>query len=241
MKSDDPSAGGTAGGSLQQVDAVQQDANLYLERDDSVKSASNITTLKRAPARDRRKFASRPMKVRGHDACFSPPEAMVALMRVERLPPAIWECACGDGALVRPLRAAGHKVYATDLIDYGLDDSQSRIDFLLETKAPPGCDTIISNVPYKLGAEFVRHALALVRHAHFLFRINFVESVDRTNIIGAGTGLRVIRAFRNRLPALHDINHEGNRVSNPFCYAWFSWDREYRGATIFEPITWSKK
>ena len=57
---------------------------------------------------------------RGLDAYFSPPEATAALLAIEhgRLPRHLWEPAAGNGAIVRPLRAAGFDVVASDLVDY---------------------------------------------------------------------------------------------------------------------------
>ena len=56
---------------------------------------------------------------RGHDLYETPPEATRALLEVERLPHRVWEPACGPGAIVTVLRAAGHDVVASDLVDYG--------------------------------------------------------------------------------------------------------------------------
>ena len=80
-------------------------------------------------------------------------------MQVERLPHRLWEPACGPGAIVRVLRAAGHDVIASDLVDYGCDDSIVGVDFLMETRAPEGVKAIVSNPPYKLAAQFVAHGL----------------------------------------------------------------------------------
>jgi hypothetical protein len=58
---------------------------------------------------------------RGLDPYFSPPEATASLLVIEqgRLPQRLWEPAAGDGAIVRPLCAAGFDVVATDIADYG--------------------------------------------------------------------------------------------------------------------------
>jgi hypothetical protein len=78
----------------------------------------------------------------------------------ETLPSAVWEPACGPGAIVGVLRAAGHTVIATDLNDWGCPDSESRRDFLFEQRAPEGCGCIITNPPYKLAHEFVLYIRA---------------------------------------------------------------------------------
>ena len=68
---------------------------------------------------------------RGLDAYFSPPEATASLVGIEaeHLPPHIWEPAAGDGAIVRPLQAAGFTVIASDVADYGLVGCSVGIDY----------------------------------------------------------------------------------------------------------------
>ena len=92
------------------------------------------------------------------DLYETPPEAVRALLRVENLPHRnSWEPACGRGAIVNVLRAAGHRVIASDIAFYGPTHFGGR-DFLLEP-LPPQYECILTNPPYKLAAAFVRHAL----------------------------------------------------------------------------------
>jgi hypothetical protein len=112
---------------------------------------------------------------RGHDLYDTPPEATRALMRAEVLPFRIWEPACGRGAIVRVLRAAGYQVVASDLVDRG-PGYWSR-DFLLERCAPAGTECILTNPPYKQAAAFVRHALNLCPKVIFLLRLAFLEAL----------------------------------------------------------------
>src|SRR5262245_2116251 len=79
-----------------------------------------------------------PLSQRGDDCYDTPPEAVHALLQVEPIPNLVWEPACGSGNIVRELRATGRRVIATDLVDHGCPDSESRIDFLMELRAPPG-------------------------------------------------------------------------------------------------------
>src|SRR5512142_3152061 len=88
-----------------------------------------------------------PLAERGDDLYETPPEAVRALLRVEDVPRVIWECACGPGSIVGVLRAAGHMVYATDLVDYGCPDSEARVDFLMERAPSFAVDAIVTNPP----------------------------------------------------------------------------------------------
>ena len=119
--------------------------------------------------------ASGPLKERGHDLYETPAVAVEALLRAETLPHHIWEPCCGNGALVDVLRAHGHEVTATDLL-------RDRIDFLMEWRAPSGADAIVSNPPYTLAAQFVRHGLVLVPKVVMLVRLNFYEAQTRADI-----------------------------------------------------------
>jgi hypothetical protein len=175
---------------------------------------------------------------RGDDLYETPPEAVAALLKVENLPHRIWEPCCGPGAIARVLRAAGHEVLATDLIDYASpDQDHARRDFLMELAAPDGFDCIVTNPPFKLGGEFVRHALELVPLVYMLLRYNFMESISRSDILDDGR-LRRVYVFANRLPMMHRHGWSGNRASSAMAFAWFCWNRDSRGPTITQRIMW---
>lgn len=94
-----------------------------------------------------------------HDFYPTPPGATRALLTVETFRGAIWEPACGDGAIAKVLAHAGYSVVATDLVDHGF--GTAGVDFLEQsaTRAP----NIITNPPYRFGMAdaFVRKALDL--------------------------------------------------------------------------------
>jgi hypothetical protein len=168
----------------------------------------------------------------------TPAVATEALLLAESIPHRVWECASGPGSIVRVLRAAGHHVTATDLIDYGSPDQDAGgRDFLLETELPAGVSMIISNPPYRQAEKFISHALTLCPRVAMLLRLVFYEGRRSSGILDDGRLARV-RVFSNRLPMLHRANWSGNKVSNPTAFAWFVWDRDHRGPTVFDRITW---
>jgi hypothetical protein len=73
---------------------------------------------------------------RGDDLYETPPGAVKALLRHERLPHRLWDPCCGPGNIVNVLRAAGHEVIGSDLVDYGDPTHFYRRDFLMERKGP---------------------------------------------------------------------------------------------------------
>ncbi len=85
----------------------------------------------------------------------TPPEVTVALMRFLKLSAGtdVWEPACGQGDMVETLRNCGMLVYGTDI--------RSGQDFL-KAYGPhytdKSIDWIITNPPFSLAEEFIRHA-----------------------------------------------------------------------------------
>ena len=175
---------------------------------------------------------------RAFDLYETPPCATEALLRVERLPHWVWEPASGRGAIVDVLRDRGHAVIASDIIDYGFP-LHFVGDFLKQTKAPTGVECILTNPPFRIGGEFVAHALDLCPHVIMLARLAFVESECRAEILEQ-RGLARVHVFRNRLPMMHRDGWKGRRASSAVAYAWFVWNRNHRGPTTIDRISWRK-
>jgi hypothetical protein len=179
-----------------------------------------------------------PLAERGDDLYETPAVAVEALLRIETIPHRIWEPACGPGAIVRVLRAAGHDVLATDLVDYGDPTALYRRDFLMERKPPPGYgECILTNPPFKLVEQFVEHALELSPFVVMLLRLAFLESERRSDIL-EGCGLARIHCFRKRLPMMHRAGWEGRKANSGMAFAWFVWDRSHTGPTTVNRISW---
>jgi hypothetical protein len=172
---------------------------------------------------------------RGHDLYETPTVAVEALLRVEKIPHLVWEPCAGPGAIVRVLRNRGHSVIASDLIDYGELDFVR--DFLDETAAPAGCQTILTNPPFRFAEEFVEHALELCPLVIMLLRLAFMESERRRGIL-ENRGLARVHVFRKRLPMMHRDGWEGRKANSGMAFAWFVWDRDHTGATIIDRISW---
>jgi hypothetical protein len=156
-------------------------------------------------------------------------------MRAENLPHHIWEPAAGRGAIVDVLRDAGHFVFASDLVDYGIDGQLGYRDFLLEHKLPPGIELILTNPPFKIANQFVEHALELCPRVILLLRLGFLESKRRSSILDTGKLARV-HVFKSRLPMMHRDGWAGPKASSAIAHAWFVWSREHCGPTVIDRI-----
>lgn len=177
---------------------------------------------------------------RGVDLYETPDVATEALLRVEWLPLRIWEPACGPGRIVNVLRAYGHKVFASDLINYGTDPTASYgRDFLKEQRAPKDIETIVTNPPYMWAEEFVAKALKLCPRVIMLLRLAFLESERRCGIL-ENCGLARIYQFRKRLPMMHRHRWEGRKANSGMAFAWFVWERAHRGPPTVRRISWDR-
>jgi hypothetical protein len=175
---------------------------------------------------------------RGLDAYFSPPEAVHSLLRIEadHLPRCIWEPAAGDGAIVRPLRQAGHDVVASDIAGYGLAECDTGVDYL---RAPPreGVEGIVTNPPYKLARRFVEKAVSEVPYVALLLRTNFLESTSRLPFFKKYQPARLWISSR-RLPMMHRHGWQGPRAPSNTCFAWFVWDSRSKAKCTFGWFDW---
>lgn len=179
--------------------------------------------------------------VRGLDLYETPTVAVDTLLALEPMPVHVWEPACGPGAIVHALRAHGHTVTATDLVNYECPDSQSERDFLAYMKAPPGVEAVVTNPPYKnrLAEKFVLTARNLVPRVAMLMRLAFLESEQRKPLFQEGDLSKVI-VFSRRLPMMHRANWDGPKANSGMAFAWFVWDRAHTGPSQIQWVDWKE-
>ena len=178
---------------------------------------------------------------RGRDCYGTPACAVEALLRVEKIPPVIWEPTAGRGNITRVLREHGHRVVCSDIVayDFPLDFVA---DFMTTTAMPVGCECILTNPPYQLcarSAPFVQHALKLAPTVILLMRLAFYEGESRCRIL-EHSGLCAIHVFRLRLPMMHRLEWRGRKANSGMAFAWFVWDRGHTGPTIIDRISWER-
>ena len=96
---------------------------------------------------------------------------------------------------------------------------------------------IVTNPPYQHAQEFVEKALELCPKVIMLLRLAFLESTRRTKILEE-SGLIRVHVFRNRLPMMHRRGWRGPKASSAIPFAWFVWERGYKGPTTIDRISW---
>jgi hypothetical protein len=154
------------------------------------------------------------------------------------LPGLCWDPACGGGNIPRTLRAHGIACEGSDLRDRGF--GTAGVDFLApEAPLPFGpVDNIVSNPPFDVMKAWAFRALWLARRkVALLGRLNFLEAIDRDDLLGAGPGdhpaplarVWVSRRRVNMPPGGTGVRPTGGRHA----YAWFVFAHGHVGpATI---------
>ncbi len=157
----------------------------------------------------------------------TPPWATAALLKVEPFSGVVWEPACGDGAMSCVLEQAGLEVISTDLIDRGY--GTGGVDFLLDYQTR--ADHVVTNPPFKLAEDFVRHARARCPgKVAMLCRLAWLEGQSRGRLFAAHPPARVwvfSRRVKFRPARLAGDDDDGG----PIAFAWYVWDRAHVGPT----------
>ena len=174
-----------------------------------------------------------------HDFYATDPVAIDALVaNFTGLPRKIWECACGNGCLSERLLHYGHDMVSTDLIDRGYGEV---MDFLTAEAMPEGCDCILTNPPYKYALEFVRHSLELLQDGGLcvmFLKTTFLEGQKRWRELYSSTPPKMLLQFRQRVLCAKNGRFAEMRRGggSAVAYAWFVWEKGFKGDTIIRWI-----
>ncbi len=148
-----------------------------------------------------------PLKKGQSDDFQTPPQALIPLLPHLNKEWKIWECAAGEGNLVKALRKEGYQVVSSDIL--------TGKDFL--RWEPKQYDCIITNPPYSLKQEFLERAYLLGKPFAFLLPLTALETQKRQHFFGC-CGLEVI-LFDKRID-FKTPNDTGGK--SWFATAWFT-------------------
>jgi hypothetical protein len=163
------------------------------------------------------------------DYYCTPPQAVEELLKREQFCHYILEPAVGGGSIAAVLVSHDHKVQSMDIVDRGYTGTEVR-DFLTTAKEDLNFSPdIITNPPYAMAKEFVEHALDIsmdsVKVAMFL-KIQFLESKKRYELFKKYPPKKIY-VFVNRVNC--GKNGVFGKESSAVCYAWFVWEKGYKG------------
>lgn len=170
-----------------------------------------------------------------YDFYPTPQGVTEALLHHEQFSEAVWEPACGDGAISEVLKEAGYDVLSTDLIDRDYGEVQ---DFLVSERH---ATDIITNPPYTEGRaeKFVRKALSCTTgKVAMLLPLTFLESECREWVYET-TCLKWVYVFMNRI-AIYKGGEE-NEGNGRIAYAWYVWEHGYDGPPMLARVHSERK
>ena len=153
----------------------------------------------------------------------------------------IWEPACGCGNISKVLESKGYNVISTDLYDRGY--GKSGVDFLT-AELPFECNTIITNPPYALADDFVKHAMDIlpIGGRYFaLMNLSYLAGQKRFKEIYDKGYLHAIHVYPHRINCYK--NNEDTGHSSPVNYAWFEYRKisPHRNIRFYVSIHWIEK
>lgn len=153
----------------------------------------------------------------------------------------IIDSSVGTGVLLEPFEKVSWLQIGYDIADRGYEHVIIRDWFNVnadmwknEIRFYPRPKIIVQNPPFKLALEFVQHSLELLNNGELLFslhRIQFLEGLERFENLYKNKYKRpkYVFIFTKRVSCITpDIENKGK---NAVCFAWFMWQKGYRGST----------
>ena len=140
------------------------------------------------------------------------------------------------GICQRCLNSTVFEVISTDLIYRGFGDPEP-LDFLKETLDDFEGD-IITNPPYKYALQFVEQALNSVqpgRKVAMFLKLQFLEGKKRKEFFKENPP-KVVYVSSSRLNCAMNGDFESYPSNNAICYAWFVWEKGFKGDPVIRWI-----
>lgn len=163
-----------------------------------------------------------------HDFYPTPSPATRALLKREEFAGLNWECACGAGDISEVLIENGLETISTDLYDYGYDKACDGVDFLKCEGV--SVNNIITNPPYRDALAFVLKSKECATDKIALFlKTVFLEGQSRYEMFQDKTfPLASVYQFSKRV-TIHKGGIINEKNVGMLAFAWFVWDRNYKG------------
>lgn len=174
-----------------------------------------------------------------NDYYATPYESTRALLDIEKFEGDFIEPCVGGGHIAEILKEyyPDREVVGVDLIDRGYKNTivSNYFDYKFD-----GDYNIVTNPPYSLAQEFLEHSMEQVKDgkkiAMFL-KIQFLEGAKRRELFKKYPP-KYIYVFSKRQNPWRNgspIDENGKPWSSTMCFAWFVWEKGYKG---YSTINW---
>lgn len=153
------------------------------------------------------------------------PKAVKLLLEKEKFNSIVFEPSCGEGHISRVLLDNGYAVKSSDLINRGFGEVK---DFF---EVDEFCGDIITNPPYKIALDFVKHSLDIIPEGNkvaMFLKLQFLEGKARKEFYKENPPKKIYVAS-GRLNCAKNGKFEEFK-SSAVAYAWFVWEKGYQGS-----------
>ena len=149
------------------------------------------------------------------------------LMEVEKFEGIILEPACGNGAILSVLKMKNYDVSAYDISFYPY------INFL---QSNGNIDNIITNPPFSLALEFILKAKEIYRNKiAFFMPLSYLHGLKRYEA-QVFKELKTVYVFVRYILLSNRIREDGKYKTGYIAYAWYVWEKEYKGHAYIKHI-----
>lgn len=160
-----------------------------------------------------------------NDYYATEPKAVELLLEKEKFSSIILEPSCGEGHISQVLLNNGYAVKSSDLINRGFGEVK---DFF---EVDEFCGDIITNPPYKVALDFVKHSLDIIPEGNkvaMFLKLQFLEGKARKEFYKENPPKKIYVAS-GRLNCAKNGKFEEFK-SSAVAYAWFVWEKGYQGS-----------
>ena len=172
-----------------------------------------------------------------NDFYATPPLAVEQLLEVETFNKNIWEPATGMNHITNILEEHGYNVRRSDIVDMVGDPKLEIIDMLNSDEMFDG--DIVTNPPYGKSLEFLKKCIDAVPEGHkvaMFLKIQFLETKKRVDYFQENPPKVIyVAARRFGCSPTGEFNEDGN-CGSAVCYAWFVWEKGFKGDPIIKWI-----
>lgn len=164
------------------------------------------------------------------------PLAVELLLEKENFSPIVWENAVGGGHIADVLIKHGYKVKCSDIVDRGYPNTHI-LNFLQYQPMKELDLDIISNPPYSEAQSFVEKSIQCVATGHkvaMFLKLQFLEGKARRSLFNQHPP-KIVYVSSGRLLCAPNGDFEKTK-SSAVAYAWFVWEKGYRGKPMIDWI-----
>ena len=175
-----------------------------------------------------------------NDYYATPYESTEALLKIEEVDGDFIEPCVGGGHIAEVIKKyyPNRKIIGVDLINRGYEGTVVSNYFDYKFK---GDFNIVTNPPYSLAQEFLEHSMEQIQEgkkvAMFL-KIQFLEGVKRRELFKKypPKTIHVFSKRQNPWRNGNSVDEKGKPWSSTMCFAWFIWEKGYKGLPTIDWI-----